>query len=147
MPDCQQMDPSLQQKDGPSYGGWGWIVTIATRPRDARTNNRSSILNRTKKFISSQSNQTGSGAYAVSYSICVGLVHRGVEQWRIFKWLQQYLLPSISLNDVQSDNFTSRCVCWQYTTSLYKFLVPSNTASSSWFYFAFISVLSTNLLQ
>lgn len=42
------------------------VVTIATRSRDACTSNRGSILDRTKKFISSQSIQIGFGAYADS---------------------------------------------------------------------------------
>jgi hypothetical protein len=77
MPDCQHLDPSLQQKDVPFCGSWCGTVTVATRQEDTRPCNRGSILNRTKKFISSQSIQTGSGAYADSYSICVGLVPRG----------------------------------------------------------------------
>ena len=49
-----------------SCGGWGRTVTIATRSQDARTSNCGSVLNRTKKLISSQSIQIGFGAYADS---------------------------------------------------------------------------------
>jgi len=85
MLDCQHVDPSLPQKYVPFCDDWCETVTIAARRRDPRPSNRTSILNRTKKFISSQSIQTCSGAYADSHSICVGLVPGGVQQCRFSK--------------------------------------------------------------
>ena len=85
MPDCQRVDPVLQRQDVPFCSGCGGSVTIATRPWNALPNNRGSILHRTKKFISFQSIQTGSGTYTASYSICLGLVPRGCKAVWSFK--------------------------------------------------------------
>lgn len=94
MPDWQHVEFSLQQKYVPSCGGRGGTVTVPTRPQDARPSNRGSILNKTKKFISSQSIQTGSGVCADFYSICVGLDPQGSRAVPIFQMTTAVPPPS-----------------------------------------------------
>lgn len=98
-------------KDVPFCGCWCGTVTITTRPKDELPSNRGSILNRTEKFISSQNIQTVFGVYADSSSICVGPVPRGSTAVPSFQMTIAIPLPPIYLNDVHSDNYTSRRVC------------------------------------